>query len=249
MPRKTDQSDVPQEGAAMTEDEATAELARLGQVLIATAGDKQKQKAASDELVALLARLTPKDFPNLAENPVVLQFMEQVAQQRAEGSDDPPGTIYNRGSVAVHSKPWRFTDLKSPPPEWRPGQPLPPGHCEWVWDYVPQKTTTATWNGLTVQFFAEQPWSGPKCFVDVLQESRRLERVAHEHAAYMFKNGGVPSDPGVINQGTRNVRAHSSAGGPGTGFMPGAGVGPSFFAGQAEDAGGEDGDGAEGEAA
>jgi hypothetical protein len=244
MPRtRSDVPDVPGVEApdepTMTEDDATSELARLGQALIATAGDKRKQQQVAQDLESLLAKLTPKDFPQLADNPAVLQFLESMAHAKAEGSDDPPGTIYNRGSVAVHSKPWTWNDLKSPPPGWVPGTPLPRGSVEWVYNYRPQRTTPVTWNGLTVQFFARQPWTGPKVFVDVLDEGDRLEQVAHEHAAFMFKNGGLPSDPGVINEGTRRVRAASSAGGVGSGFRPGAGVGAAFFAGM-QPAEGED---------
>lgn len=250
MPRKSIETpDVPgiealDDEAPMTEDEATAELARLGQALIASAGKKHEQQAAVASLEKLLGSLKPKDFPDLAENPVVMQFLESLAQQRATNSDDPPGTIYNRGTIAVHSKPWTWNDLKSPQGGWRPGEPLPQGCVEWVYEYTPDRTVLVTYNGLSVQFFAEQPWTGPKCFTDLLREQRRLERVGHEHVSYMFKSGGLPSDLGVINEGTRRVRSASSAGGQGTGFRPGAGISQQFWAGADQGDGEAEGDAA-----
>lgn len=238
MPRKLDQTladvpgiEVPEDEAPMTQDEATEQLALLGQALIATVGKKQEQQQVVAKLEGLLGGLKAKDFPDLAENPFVLQFLESMAQTRATNSDDPPGTIYNRGTIAVHSKPWTFENLKSPPPGWRPGEPLPENSVEWVYDYESDRTVPVTYNGLTVQFFAGQNWTGPKVFVDQLKESKRLDKVGFEHISYMFKSGPLPSDLGVLNEGTRRVRSASSAGGQGTGFRPGAGVSAQFWAG------------------
>lgn len=220
----------------VSQDDARDELSRLAAALAAAGADRSKRRKAVSDLESFIVTLNPRDYPDLIESDVVRSFIEDMGA-RAVKKINRPGMIVNSGTVAQTKKPWSFGDLKSPPDGWRKGQPLPDGHCEWVFDYIPNITRTVTLQGLTVRFIADTPWTGPKPFVDILTEGRRLERVGHEHASYMFKTGGMPSDPTVISEATRRVRATSTnIPGMAPGFMPGSGVGPRFFEGQEQDA-------------
>lgn len=186
------------------EGDLAQQLAQLGQALASVAGKRQARQQVVGQIEALLAKLTPRDYPELADSPAVQKFLEVIEEQHA-ASSDAPGTIYNRGSMAQVKKPWGWADLA-------------PTKCEWL-TFTPQESTTVTIQGLRATFIADVEWTGPRAFYDVYADSRRARRVAQEHVRYLFGQGGTPSDPTVINDASLLVRAMASGGS----FYPGAG--------------------------
>lgn len=194
-------------------DDIAVQLASLGEALTRVAGQKSERQQVIRQIEGLLAKLTPKDYPELANSAAVQGFLEIIEQQHA-ASDDAPGTIYNRGSMAQVKKPWTWADFA-------------PDRQEWT-TFTPTESTTVTIQGVRATFVADVDWSGPRAFYDVYMESRRARRVAGEHIRYLFGQGGTPSDPTVVNDASMLVRAMATGGR----FYPGAGV---FDPGKAAD--------------
>jgi hypothetical protein len=208
--RHANKTDSP--SSAMAEapapDAANEELMRLATALADAASKKADQAKALADVEAFLGRLKPGDYPDLAASPVVQAFVEQLAERKAaDRPDDPPGTIYNRGTLAESKKDWQVGDL------------VPEKGWPWVYDYEPSVSEVVIWNGVHAVFTEGVPWSGPKLFVDQLNESRRATRLAREHAEYLMRMRNTISDPSLHDSGTARVR------GVGKGsYLPGAGV-------------------------
>lgn len=201
-------------GAEEMPDDIAGELARLGAALAAVGGKKQAQGKVLRELETLLTKLSPKDYPDLADNPAIQRFLDLIGQQRAVGTKDPPGTLYNQGSLAQMKKPWTWADLSS-------------DKVPWV-RFVPTETIAVTYQGLKVQLIADVEFYGPDIFHKIYLEHRQSLRTAHQHAGFLFHQGPAPNDLTVLNDGSRHVRAMATAGR----FLPGAG---GFDPGQADE--------------
>lgn len=152
-----------------------------------------------DEIGRLLASLNPSDYPKLMENPAIEKVLDMLDErQQAKSPNDPPGTIYDAGTMAQRKKPWTERDLRLI---------IERGDMPIVEIPDPRKTTTITWNGLTRVIIADRPNWLEKCFADVYYESRHNERAGKEHADYMFRNANSVSDPSILNEGSMRVRA------------------------------------------
>jgi hypothetical protein len=157
------------------QEDSSGLLASLGQALLRAAGEKGEQAKALETLKEILPKLSVKEFPKLADEPVIQEFVERLAREKAASSDDPPGTIYNRGTLAEFKKDWTIKDLE------KSGMPLI--------TFTPAETILVTWNELRCQLIADQEITCYKCFYDVYQEHRRAMGFAREHAAFLFRKG------------------------------------------------------------
>lgn len=182
-----------------TQDAAADELKQLAAALYSAAGDKIKRTRAVSDLEAFLERLNPRDFPEIANSDVVLGFVDQLAKQKAETNlTDPPGTVYGRGTVAQHKKPWTERDLAN-------------SGMSMVEFYVAEPECVI-WNGLRRDYQPGETYRDYKCFLDVITERNRNLRLANEHAEYLFKKRTHLTDPSVTTLGTARVRGTAEFG-------------------------------------
>lgn len=198
-------------------------LASIGKALMELAGEKGQQEKAITQLADMLGKLSPKDYPALAANESIQAFIEKMAEQKASASDDPPGTIYNRGTLAEHKKPWSWRDLKD---------------AETV-TFTPNETRLLVWNGLALTVVAEQENTVPAIFYGVYLESVRATKFGREHMEWLMRKRDGPTHPDMVSPD--GVRARSTADQgwyqPGAGSI--AGAAPPEAAGAEEGKGGE----------
>jgi len=208
-------------------------IAQLGQALLQSGKSRAERNRQLSEVERVLSKLSPRDFPDLADNPVVLRFLDAMAERQAElHPQDPPGTIYNKGTLAANKKRWQWSDLR---PVYDSDGKLIRGMPEIT--FTPIETIPVTYNGLTLMLIAEQEMTIPKCFYDIFMERRRGLETAREHAAVLFRQrGGIDptrADPSVMGEATARVRGHGMGS---EGYRPGAGM---FPLGAEEGEGGE----------
>lgn len=210
---------LPEPTESLPEDDDV--LAGLG-ALIAEARRDKADKSRQDAVVDALSRLTVKDFPQIAEHPVIAKFLEGYHQAQAVTYGRRPGEVINKGTLAENAIPWTLRDLKSPPPGWNGTDALPPGHTQWVFNVVPESSREVIVNGIKVRFYRRVPYSGPKVFYDVYLQAMDQEEAASQHAAFMMKaeGAGVPQDPTILNEGTLAVRTSFTKGT----YYPGMGM-------------------------
>lgn len=194
-----------------TPDEASDELARLGAALAQVAGNKAAQRRVVGELEALITRLPVNEYANLLDNEVVQQFVERMTERKVqENKGDPPGTIYNRGTLAQVKKPWSWADLKDAPKK----------------TWTPNRSTSLTWNGLTVYVHADEEVTLPEVFHGVWEDHVRATKLGREHAEWLMRKRDRLSDPGIISPEGARARATGEGGHylPGGGNIAGAGI-------------------------
>lgn len=205
------QTTVAEDAGVVMGDRTSEEiLANLAAVFAQAAGNKAAHAKALGEVEAVLSKLSPKDFPELAESPVIQQFLDQMAERNAElHPDDPPGTIYNRGTLGMTKKRWQWSDLKD---------------AERV-RLTPTETIPITYQGLTMVLQADMDMEIPKPFYDVYMERRRGMETARQHAAFLFRQRDNidpnRADPSVLSSSSGMVRGHGQGN---TGYKPGAGA-------------------------
>lgn len=201
------------------------EFADFARILGDADAKKAQRDAAVDGIDKLMASLSPADYPQLVDHPVVLKFMDLIQQRREErGGPVVPGTIEGEG-LSRAKKPWTMIEVTERANRNEPG-------FEWV-DYVPRENTPVIWQGLTIHFFEDVAMRIPRCFLDVYNESRRQKRAADEHRDYLFAprglNGGsgpagVATDP-TIMAGRDGVNSRMLRGAFSGGmYNPGAGL-------------------------
>lgn len=174
-------------------DEVAEQLKRLGAELMAAAEDVDTREAKLHEVEAFLGKLTVKDFPDLAESPVVQSFVQMLG-----GGDLQPGQTARRGTLAERTRDWTWRDLDQFPKVM----------------FTPRETIPLTWNGLSVQLVDDVEVTLPKPFHDIYQEHRRAIQQAARHEAYLMGKSDQPPDPNWLTDESARVRAWSIAGRP-----------------------------------
>lgn len=202
----TEQTPVP-EGER---DSTSTMLADLGRAFLEMAGDKAGQEKTVARVVEVLSKLSAKDYPALADNADVQRFVEMLALRKAETSDDPPGTVYNRGSLAAHKKPWAWRDLANEKPI----------------TFTPSESCMLVWNGLVLSIVAEQETTIPACFYGLYMESRKNTRFAREHAEWLLRKRDLPTHPDMVTPDAVRARATGGIGWYEPGAGPHAGAAP-----------------------
>lgn len=221
MPRKREDGDAGLDQTDEQDDKAGV-LAELADLFTKAQTDTKRRSRHVESIVSLVATLDPKDYPELADNPVLTKFVEDVQAAKMKDPSIPPGTILNKGTLAENKKPWTVQDLKSPPPDWQEGDPLPPGHTQWH-RFIPERNQTVVFDGIRVNLFRRREFYGPKIFYDLYMQTLNAEEAAEQHAAFLFKVPGarVPDDPTILGEGTAAVRSSATNGT----YYPGMGTG------------------------
>lgn len=181
-----------------------------------------------ETVMAALANVPLDKAQAIVDHPLMQKFSQKALDLKKAKGGLRPGEVVNKGTTAENYVPWAFTDLKSPPPGWDGKSELPPGHTEWVWNWVPERNLVVTINGLSVRLYRRVPFSGPKCFYDQYMGTLAQEEAAAEHAAYIFRSRqypggpevGPPRDPTIMNEGTMQARMRVTTGS----YFPGMGT-------------------------
>lgn len=212
----------PQTQADPTDDAAaTNDLAELAMALGQAGKDAEKQSAAADAILERIAALDEDAQNRLMGKPLVQKLLARVLEtEHAPARTDPPGTIYMKTSpggdkAAWSKKPWSWSDLYNPPP---PNQPMP------VKTWEPARTQLLCWNGLFVTVLAAQEVTLPEVFYGVYRDSLNNTKLSEQHAAYLMKKGGVPSDPSIVTANGAQARALANHSGAQNIHQPGGGM-------------------------
>jgi hypothetical protein len=193
--------------AVPAKDEAADEFKELAARLYKVADDREQRVKVLDELEGFLAKLNPKDYPELAQSETVMRFIDLIAERKAEqNKDDPPGTIYGRGTMAEHKKAWTELDLRK-------------SDIAKV-EFEVNENESVIWQGLRRDYEPGITYTDYRCFVDLIREKNRNLRLAVEHTEYMFKQRNTLTDRGMATLGSARVRGSADRGS----FRPAAGL-------------------------
>jgi hypothetical protein len=225
-------------------------ISQLMATLAAVQSKKLKQTDALKQLGGILDQLDPAKNADLLDDPTIAAFVERVTTQRvaqAEKLGLPPGTQVGTG-LGQDGVPWHYTDLPKYCRRRLAGHEQDAVTTEEnseldLVTFIPNQTTSVTWNGLTCHFHADEPLTTYKPFYDVWMESKRLGRIGDQHKAYMF--GSSDQIPAELAQGdqavaTARVRAYMAMGSePGRGRITVGYPGDAMFGLRENPTGGE----------
>jgi hypothetical protein len=186
-------------------DEMTALLQQAAAQLARAADDRENRSVALKTVEATLSKISIKDFPGLAESPIVQAFLKAV------GADDlAPGEVRNRGTLAERVRDWSPQDMRQFPTK----------------TFTPRETIPVTFNGLTYQLVDDQEVTVPEPIYTIYQEHRRALAQAKIHEDYLQGYSNVPPDANWMAESSAKVHAFSQMGPTpdarkrGTGFLP-----------------------------
>jgi hypothetical protein len=178
-----DEQEAPDEMAALLQ-QAAAQLA-------AAATDRENRSAALKDVEATLSKINLKDFPELAESPIVQAFLRAMG-----GEDLAPGEVRNRGTLAEREREWSPQDMARFP----------------IKTFEPRETIPVTFNGLTYQLIDGQEVTVPEPIYTIYQEHRRALVEGKKHEEYLLGYSSVPPDPNWVAESSAKVRAFSQMG-------------------------------------
>jgi hypothetical protein len=206
-----------------------AEFADFARILGKAETKRQEKEAAIDGIEKLLGSLTPGDYPELADHPVVQKFMGLIAEKHERQDERKPGTVYGEG-LARQDIPWRMEDVVK-----RATDPTHPDYETFrLVEWPGRETIYLGWNGLGIWVFEDHPQLIPKVFMDVYNESRRQKLAAQQHRDFLFAKRGLAGGPGpegvaadpTIMAGPNGVASRMLRGQfSGGEFTPGGGLG------------------------
>ena len=200
---------------------ATSDLAALAAELGKAGADAEKASAAADAILERINDLDEDAQNRLMAKPLVQKLLARVvATEHAPNKADPPGTIYYKTAPggdksAWSKKPYSWADLYNPPP---PKQPMP------LKTWEPAKTMLLAWQGLFVTVMARQEVTLPEVFYGVYRDAANNERLGEQHAAYLMKKGGLPSDPSIVTANGARARSLANHDGSKNVHQPGGGL-------------------------
>jgi hypothetical protein len=195
----TEAAPAGEDRVTITKDDAAEELKQLAASLYKVADNKAERGKKLDELEGFLKRLDAKDFPELANSEIVMRFIDMIAERKSEiNKDDPPGTIYNRGTIGQYKKAWTEHDLRTSDIA--------------IVEFEVNEPETVVWNGLRRDYEPGITYADYRCFIDQIRERNRNLRLAEEHAEYLFKLRQTLTDNGIATMGTARVRGSADRG-------------------------------------
>jgi hypothetical protein len=183
------------------QDDVAAQLAKLGAELQAVAGDKLAREAKLKEVEKVLGNLQVKDFPDLAESPVIQSFVQMVGL-----GDLKPGEVRNRGTLAERVRDWSWGDVQAK---------VKSGEFQ-LRRFTPAETVDLIWNGLTLRVVQDQECEIPDVFYALYTARRRAIQQAAINERYLTGQSDQPPHPNWQNEETAFVRAWSMQGRGGT---------------------------------
>jgi hypothetical protein len=175
-------------------DDVAEQLKRLGQELVAVADNEVARTVKLREVEAFLGKLQIKDFPELAESPVVQQFVGLLSSL----TNLKPGESRNRGTLAEVVKDWTLREM----------------HTEFEQvTFIPVISDDFTWNGVgPFRLVIGEEITVPKPIYDRYREVLYARKQANINEAYMLGHSDVPPDPNWQTPEAAGVRAWSIQG-------------------------------------
>jgi len=171
-------------------DDVAEQMRRLGAELAAAADDVGARDAKLREVEEFLGSLRVKDFPELAESPVVQQFVSLFTIPGA------PGQVRRPGTLAQVEREWTWRDV---------------GQFETM-EVIPFENIPIIWNGLRLDLRARQRRRIPRPFYDIYMEHLKAVDQAAIHEAYLLGQSDAPPDPNWQTDATALARAYSTLG-------------------------------------
>ncbi len=170
----------------------TAQLLKQAADLMQKAATSKSQRgellsAAEDAL----SKLRIVDFPDLAESPVVANFLKAMGMEGMR-----PGEIKNRGTLAERARDWSWRDVNEMPKI----------------KFTPAETIDITFNGLALRVQEDMECEVPRPFYDIYVEHRRALQQARLNESYLLGYSDVPPHPNWQTPEGARVRANSIQG-------------------------------------
>lgn len=215
---------------AVVEDEDEDDvLSQLAQTILKARDKKANQRKVLEDLGKILDQIDPKEHPEIAEDPVIEQFLEKIGEQRekrARSQGLPPGSVIgNPNSLGAQIVSWTYGDLDKYVTkcgcEGGPCgiSPCPNGIPD-LRTWTPNETIPVFWNGLRCQLIADQEVTAHSCFYNVYMDHKALTRDGDARKAFMFGRtqnlpGGDGSEATVAMSRARAFMGISGEGGGG----------------------------------
>jgi hypothetical protein len=179
---------------APPKDELAAQLAQLGGELQAVANDEIARTEKLKEVEAVLGQVQVKDFPDLAESPVIQSFIQMLGM-----GDLTPGETRNKGTLAERTRNWSWGDIQAG---------VRSGAIK-LCRFVPAETIELTFNGLALRVVADQECEVPEMFYDIYRDRRRALGEAAKNEAWMLGKSTQAPHPDWQTPEGASVRAWS----------------------------------------
>lgn len=207
------QQATPQTVDAPEDMDIGAQLAQLGVELQKVKDDKEAKAKKLQEIEDVLGSISIKDFPELAESPVVQNIAKMLGVNSLR-----PGQVAGIGTLAEREREWTWGDLNALDENGNRIFPLK--------RFTPTETIPITFNGLCLQLIADQECEAPEPFYNIYREHREAIRQARVHEAYLMGKSPIPPHPNWQTVEGAEVRMWSTQGeqyGKKSGYV---GVGP-----------------------
>lgn len=194
----------------MSEDSVAEQLKKLGGELAAVADNEIARTEKLKEVEELLGNLKVKDFPELAESPVIQQFASMFADVHGL----KPGEVRNRGTLAETSRDWTIEDFRRMP------------HVT----FIPVVTIPITINGVgPFQLVQGEECSVPETVYAHYREYLYRTKQADIHAKWLMgqseqmpdKNWLTPEGARVAATSRQGASIGRRSGSMGVGWFPG----------------------------
>lgn len=187
------------------DDAAAADLEKAARLLAKAARNRQDRAATLKEVEGVLSKLNVRDFPELAESPIVRSFLQAMGV-----NDLRPGETRNANTLAERSREWTERDMEQFPTR----------------TFEPRGTMPIIYHGLTYQLIDGQEVTYPEPIYSEYLRVREAQRQAEIDEAYLQGYSDVPPRPDLIVDSSAKVRAFSQLGPRpdarkrGVGFLP-----------------------------
>ena len=174
----------------------------------------------------ILSKMDPFKYPELADNPTVQRFIEQMNTRAQANADVPPGSLIGTG-LGQQKKIWQHKDVLDRMLIWIYGPEDP------AWPrrdpafkpvtFIPMETITLTWQGLSVTVITREEATVPQCFYDLYTGHNLALVTGEQFAQFLFKKRDR-LDPTKVDVSILDNPAAARVRGAGEGtYFPGAG--------------------------
>lgn len=176
-----------------------AQLAQLGAEYQRVKNDQEAKAKKLKEIEDVLGNVSIKDFPELAESPVVQNIVKMLGIGSLR-----PGQVAGLGTLAEREREWTWADLNVKDENGNRVFPLK--------RFTPTETIPITWNGLQLQLMADQECEVPEPFYNIYREHREALLQARNHEAYLLGRSNQPPHPNWQTVEGAEVRVWSTQG-------------------------------------
>lgn len=174
----------------------TEQLKQLGAELQAVGEDKEQQAEKIKQVEELLGNLQVKDFPDLAESPVVQSFLGLLR------GDMRPGEVKHKGTLAEVDREWTLEDINAEIRAERMG----------LKKFTPMESLPLTFNGVQIYVRAGEECEIPDCFYNIYKDHMYAKKQAGINERFLQGESNAEPDPNWSSESGALVRAYSTQG-------------------------------------